>query len=153
MKRYLYYGKDCLRHKWFVFLAGVELGVPLLSLILHDWDKFTPRMFIAYARCFRKPNGEKQYEESDEFSYTWNRHQKINKHHWQSSLLTWDRGDTVALPMDENDIKEMVADWIGAGRAYGSTDTVAWYLERIGTPKLVLHPRTQNRVEELLGIR
>lgn len=152
MKRYWANFKAIWRHKYFVFLAGLELNVPIFQLVIHDWDKFTPRMFKAYAKCFYTESGEKQYQESEEFAITWNRHQKINKHHWQAHLLTWDRGATEALPMEENDIREMVADWKGAGRAYGTPDTVAWYQKRVGSPSLVLHPKTQKRVEELLGI-
>lgn len=34
-----------LKHKWFVLLAGLEVGVPLWRLIIHDWSKFTPAEF------------------------------------------------------------------------------------------------------------
>lgn len=152
MRRYWQYFISVVRHKWFVFLAGMELGVTIPNLILHDWDKFIPAFFIAYAKCFYAPDGSKQYQESPEFAYWWNRHQKINRHHWQSWLLTWDRGVTEALPMNYYDIIEMVADWKGAGRAYGSTDTLAWYMERRGTSKLQLHPFTQEVVDNLLGV-
>ncbi len=40
MKRHINYFKYVVRHKWFVFLAGIKLGVPIMSLIIHDWDKF-----------------------------------------------------------------------------------------------------------------
>lgn len=35
--RYLSY---VLRHKWYVAVAGIALGVPLWRLVLHDWTTF-----------------------------------------------------------------------------------------------------------------
>lgn len=106
MRRHWQYLKYVLRHKWFVFLAGLKLGVPILTLIVHDWDKFLPDEWFPYARTFYKPNGEKQYLESPEFAQAWMKHQHRNKHHWQywliagatplpaTNLIVWDRGET-----------------------------------------------------------
>jgi len=55
-----------------------------------------------------------------------------------------------ALPMPERYILEMVADWRGAGRAYGKNDTIAWYLNHHDNQ--IMHPDTRARVEHLLGI-
>jgi len=35
----------------------------------------------------------------------------------------------VPLAMPERYVKEMIADWRGAGKAYGNPDTAGWYLE------------------------
>src|SRR3972149_8819971 len=67
-----------LKHKWFVFVAGRRLGVPLYLLILHDWSKFLWCELPHYQRQF--------YGEANDplgFSYAWNHHQKSNKHHWE----------------------------------------------------------------------
>jgi len=56
----------------------------------------------------------------------------------------------VALPMPHKYILEMVADWRGAGRAYGNPDTQNWY--RLNKDKMILHQDTRREVEELLGI-
>ncbi len=134
-----------LRHKWFVLVAGLSLGVPLIVLIFHDWDKFLPDEWFPYARCFYKTNGEKQYVESVEFARAWMLHQHRNKHHWQywlnagvtplqqTNILVWDRGTasiiigshvyngdgmiSFRVPMPDLWRREMLADWIGAGRA------------------------------------
>lgn len=106
MRRYWQYLKYVLRHKWFVFVAGLKVGVPVWMLVLHDWDKFMPDEWFPYAKTFYKPNGEKQYNNSDDFAMAWMKHQKRNKHHWQYWLkenglriqarpyLVWDTGKT-----------------------------------------------------------
>jgi hypothetical protein len=50
--------------------------------------------------------------------------------------------------MAETDVREMVADWMGAGRALGKPDTRAWY--EANKDKMILHPATRRRVEMLL---
>ncbi len=150
MKRYTSYLKYVLRHKWFVFLACFEMRVPIWIAILHDWDKFLPDEFIPYARCFYKPDGSKQYKEAF-LPFAWNHHQKRNKHHWQYWLLTWDRGETVALEMPDLWRREMIADWIGAGKALGKPDTLAWY--EANKDKMILHPKTHEWVKATLERR
>ena len=54
----------------------------------------------------------------------------------------------VALRMPERYAKEMLADWRGAGRAYGNPDTKAWYLKRRNN--IILHHDTRQWVEEQL---
>jgi len=52
--------------------------------------------------------------------------------------------------MPYNAIREMVADWRGAGRALGKPDTVAWY--QVNRANMRLHPFTEWHVQTLLGI-
>lgn len=128
LKRHISYLKYVLRHKYYVYLAGRQLDVPFWILIFHDWDKFLPSEWFPYARTFYNEDGtDKDYEESPEFREAWRKHQKRNKHHWQYWLLTWDRGETQALPMSDLWVKEMITDWVGAGLANGYNDPNAWY--------------------------
>lgn len=194
MMRHWKYLKYVLRHKWFVFIECLKLGVPIWIAIAHDWDKFLPGMWMSYARTFYAPDGTSQYENSVYFAEAWMRHQHRNKHHWQhwlwvkmplidrdirlrqSEYMVWDSGKVQRVvtqmtvggvvlellppdkwhevgfpdPMPDVYIREMVADWRGAGRAAGKTDTAAWYEKN--RDKIILHPDTRQRVEELLGI-
>lgn len=109
MRRHLQYLKAVCRHKWYVFLACLQFGVPIWSAIAHDWDKFLLDEWLPYARTFYKPDGTKQYVESVEFAQAWMKHQHRNKHHWQywvrvsapnlytyirdANILIWDRGN------------------------------------------------------------
>lgn len=149
--RHWQYLNYVVRHKWYVFWACMQLRVPIWIALWHDWDKFLPGMWFPYARTFYAPNGgDKPYEETVEFATCWNAHQKRNKHHWQYWVLTWDRGDSECLDMPDVYRREMLADWRGAGRALGFTDTKAWYLQM--QDKIKLHPGTRNWIEHQLKV-
>lgn len=153
MRRHLNYLKYIIRHKWFVYIACLRLKNASLELlwlsVTHDISKFLPSEWKPYAQTFYKPDGSKQYVESLEFSQVWNAHQKRNKHHWQYYLITWDRGNTEPLPMPEIYAWEMVADWMGAGRAItGKWETKEWY-EKNKT-KIILHEDTRQLIESIL---
>lgn len=54
--------------------------------------------------------------------------------------------------MPEKYLREMIADWIGAGRAQGHGDDVeGWYAKN--KENMVLHPETRARLEDLLARR
>lgn len=146
---YLSYMKYIIRHKYFVFVASVALKVSLIQCLFHDFSKFTPSEWFPYMNCFYKKDGAKRYNETQEFAKAWNSHQKRNKHHYQYWLLTWDNGKTEALEMEECYVREMVADWFGAGKAItGKWDAKNWY--HANKHKMTLHDNTALRVEELL---
>lgn len=150
MRRHLAYARYVMRHKWFVFVACIKLGVPLWIAVFHDWDKFLPDEWFPYARAFYKPDGTSQYAPDETFTTAWNAHQKRNKHHWQYWMITWDRGETECLMMPEVYSLEMLADWIGAGRALGKPDTKAWYIDN--KDKIRLHPMTRAFIEMHLKV-
>ncbi len=150
-KRHLAYLKYVLRHKYYVW-RGCRIvgGIPFWRAIVHDWDKFLPDEWRPYAEAFYEPDGRSRYVESPAMADAWNRHQKRNRHHWQFWLLTWDRGETDALPMAEADLREMVADWIGAGWAIANRpDPSPWYQEN--RDRIILHPASRERLEDLLA--
>lgn len=147
MKRHLKYLSYVIRHKWFVFLACLKLDVPIWRAIIHDWHKFLPCEWFAYAYTFYEKDGsKKKYEENQSFEMAWNHHQKLGKHHWQYWLLTWDRGETKAIDMPSTYIREMIADWWGAGRAItGNWDANTWYDKN--KEKMNLSPVTRRLTE------
>ena len=149
MRRHLNYLKYLLRHKWFVLVACWRIGASMRLGILHDWSKFLPSEWLPYARCFYAPDGTKRYKEAAEFTFAWNDHQKRNRHHWQYWVIGWDRGTTEPLQMPRRYVLEMVADWMGAGRAItGEWETAVWY-EKNGS-NMQLHPVTRAQVESIL---
>ena len=109
-----------IRHKWFVFIAGRKIGVPLLRLIKHDWSKFMPSELPHYQRQF--------FGKADDplgFIICWIRHQNRHEHHWEYWIPRTGHNrcnppypDNKPIPMPINAIKEMAADWLGASRAY-----------------------------------
>jgi uncharacterized protein DUF5662 len=139
-----------LTHKRWVFKACRHWKVPLWRALIHDWHKFLPSEWFPYSRTFYCSDGTKCYQESLEFAYAWNLHQKRARHHWQFWLITWDRGNTIPLEMPETYVREMVADWWGAGRSYAGPDhdLPGWFVERQHI--ITLHPNTETLVRELL---
>lgn len=158
MTMYLKYFQKVMIHKWYVLLEGLKIHAPLYLLILHDWSKFLPDEFIAYAKNFNGPYkyNERPKEYIEAFNKAWLFHQHRNKHHWQYWFLVQDSESPVCVEMPSRYVYELVADWRGAGRAYGKTsrgdnpNTKEWYLER--KTKIMLHPKTRILVEKLLGL-
>jgi hypothetical protein len=158
--KHLRYLKYLLRHKWFVFLAGLRMKAPIWRLVIHDWSKFLPCEWIPYARFFYGPKPDKN--EPDDctyweavaahripFDHAWLHHQHFNPHHWQHWVLREDDGDTKFLQMPENFIREMVADWCGAGRAItGKWEVWIWYEKN--SAKMLLSPSVRALVENLI---
>jgi hypothetical protein len=141
------------KHKFFVLLACLRLRVPLHQAILHDWSKFLPDEWKPYANYFYgRGSVERQQprEAKLAFDRAWLKHQHRSPHHYQWHILRNDDGSTVPLPMPERFAREMVADWMGAGRALGKPDTAGWY--RHNRERIVLHPDTRAFVEGLLGV-
>lgn len=52
------------------------------------------------------------------------------------------------MPIPQRFVREMVADWYGAGMAQGKTDIHAWYA--LNRDHMLLHPATRALVEHLL---
>lgn len=152
-KRKQAYRKYILEHKRGVTKAGLQLGVPRWRLFIHDLDKLYPRMFKAYAEQFYDLDGNPQrVEESFEFKYTWNVHQKTKKHHWQHWVREDDDGTQEVMNAWQEDryaVLEMLADW-QSFEINGKGKTIEWY-ERTKNQKK-LHPMVRTQVEKLLGI-
>jgi hypothetical protein len=124
--RYLWY---VLRHKWFVFVAGRVLGVPLWQLLIHDLSKFSSAEWGPYVRRFYGGCGGvlDKAADSEEFRQAWAHHWQNNPHHpelWAGG----EHGDPYKrAPMPARFLAEMVADWYGAAMAQGKEDCWAWY--------------------------
>lgn len=149
MKAHISYLKYLLRHKYYVYIACGWCGVGRWQALIHDWHKFLPSEWSPYVETFYNPDGSKRYVESEAFNVAWNLHQKRGKHHWQHWLLTFDRGNTVALEMPNRYAREMVADWYGAGRAItGEWSAHHWYEKN--KANMQLHTETRTCVESHL---
>lgn len=143
-----------IKHKWFVFRAGLRTKAPLWRLIIHDWSKFTPSELPHYGRQFFGAA-----DRPEEFMAGWIHHQNHNPHHWEywiprtghnRCVPPYPDGKPVVMP--EWAVREMVADWIGASRAYTgqwpTPDNWPW-LEKSGD-KPILHVETRRLLNRLL---
>jgi hypothetical protein len=120
--KHLRYASYLARHKWFVFLECVRLGVPLRGLT-HDISKFLPDEWLPYAEMFYG-GGKDKHLGKDEFDAAWLRHIHRNNHHPQYWVLLENSGSLKVMDMPEGAIREMVADWRGAGKAQGHGDDI-----------------------------
>ncbi len=158
------YASYVLRHKWFVFRAGLRTKAPLWRLVIHDWSKMTPAEWFPYVQTFYG-RGEAYYRQGDRmigslrrprgygqaaFDRAWLHHQHANPHHWQHWVLREDDGGPKVLPMPEKFVREMVADWMGAGRAItGRWEVAEWYGKN--RERILLHDDTRALVDALIG--
>lgn len=146
-----------LKHKAYVFRAGLRTNAPIWRLIIHDWSKFTPSELPHYGRQFF---GDRSQPHA--FAAAWLHHQNANPHHWEYwiSRKQHDRNGggwaESILPMPEWAVREMIADWMGAGRAYSGSWPVnvrdwKWLNENWPKIRPRLHAMTALRVELVLS--
>ncbi len=170
MKQYIQYMKYVLRHKWYVMNECFRNRLYWQGII-HDLSKFLPSEFVPYAEYFHNKDGSSKvvrgatgyYQAAEtgdpEFTVAWLFHQNRNPHHWQFWILALDDGGILSVPMPEKYAKEMVCDWVGAGKAQGHfsppddpyNTTVSWYAKNKN--KMVLHKDTREYVENMIGVR
>ena len=163
MRAHVSYAKYVSRHKWFVFLAGLRVGAPLWRLLVHDWSKLTRSEWGPYVEQFYNRDGSKRdvrrpdggYDLAEQpyaFQRAWLGHQRRNKHHWQAWVLLGDNGQVIAIEMPLKYVREMVADWMGAGRAItGRWEVATWYAKN--RDLMVLHNKTREVVDALIAAR
>lgn len=158
MRKHWKYLKYVVRHKWFVLQYGIRSGVSIWRCLMHDMSKFMAWEWKPYVNYFYG-NGRTREDGANEdlnaqwlhdFEVAWNHHQKHNDHHWQYWIRMGDDGTTLVLPMSEQAMLEMLADWRGAGQALGKPDTVAWY--QANKHKMTMHGDTRAWIEEILGL-
>lgn len=137
-----------LRHKYFVFVAGLSVKASLWQLIIHDWSKLTPTEFIAYRNWFTLHQRDETSHVN--FQTAWLHHIHTNPHHWEHWVLRHHTGTVTVLRMPERYVREMAADWMGMGRFFGNTAS-EWY-ER-NRDAMALHPQTRSRIETLIGYK
>lgn len=148
---YLRYLKVVCRHKWFVFRAGLRTGAPLWRLAIHDWSKFSPAEYGAYARRFCTGRAGQLDNAADptKFHLAWTHHWHKNPHHWEHWLIIIDN-ELHPTRMPHKLVREMVADWMGAGRAYtGSWNVAEWYEKN--KDRMLLHDQVRLQVENLIA--
>jgi hypothetical protein len=160
MRAHLAYLKYVLRHKWFVFWACLKTGAGIWLGLIHDLSKFLPREWFPYIKQFYNSDGTKKPSIRDasgaydpaaqpkEFQEAWLNHQR-NRHHWQAWVSIGDGGKLTPILMPKRFLRELIADWMGAGMAQsGKTDPKAFY--ETNKSKMIFHDQTRQDLEEML---
>jgi hypothetical protein len=123
--KHIIYAKYIVKHKWFVFRAGLVLKVPLWRLIKHDLSKLLPSEWLPYTNWF---NGAPEERDKKKFQAAVELHKSRNDHHYEYWLdapgtypsgewmLNMLKGNEMVTDMPREAFLEMVADWAGAGR-------------------------------------
>lgn len=127
MLRWLF--NSWLRHKWYVFVIGTRIGVPLWQLLIHDLSKLHPAECRSYMRSWY---GLEKLRKSAH-----DHHVAHNKHHWQG----W-----IGMAMPEDYAAEMIADWMARCAIKGHMD-IEEHLKEIGHN---LHWLTKKRLRTIL---
>ena len=87
--------------------------------LLHDLSKYSPEEFLVGARYYqgtRSPNAAEKLEKG--YSSAWLHHKARNKHHWEYWVEFRDDGTEYYVKMPINFVKEMLCDWLSAGKTY-----------------------------------
>lgn len=154
-----YFEKTVIPHKIEVFKAGIgvcdSLGLDdwerrrmVERLIVHDFSKFSCDEHMAYSSFNFKDSSKNSESAKMNFEQAWNHHKHHNDHHPEHWLSVKRDGTTQPLVMDRFCQMEMIADWIGAGRTYGSS-IEAWLPNNIHT--FVFHPTTARTLSVMLN--
>ena len=158
----LKYLKTLLAHKWFVFRGGLMVGkIPLWRLIVHDWSKFTPWEFGRYARSFCGNYGVSPVDRdaiSADFAIAWLSHENKNPHHVGFWTPRTGQFHGIHLRMPDTFVREMVADLLGASRAYTGSWIMTDWLNDGNWDRLTSHMHVEsvqyfNYVLEEIGYR
>lgn len=154
LKRNLQYARYLARHKWYVYQAGRITGTPLWRLIIHDWTKLLPSEWTGYRDYFypsTKANEKflSRMKIKDRYFTAWNAHLRRNAHHWQYWVTSNDDGTYTTIEIPEQFVREMVADWCGAGRAItGKWDAIEWFAKN--ERKMKINEETRKLVVQML---
>lgn len=149
MNKHFRYFKYVILHKWYVYNAGRALGgIPLWRLIIHDYSKFSRAEWTPYVNRFfgGRAGVEDKALDPQEFHEAWRHHYTHNPHHWEYWCL-----GTKIDPMPWPYVREMIADWLGAGRGIaGHWDLTEWYNSTKERRNPNLHDRTLEDVELIM---
>jgi len=154
------YLRVVLRHKFYVYRYGRQLGVKRWILIIHDLSKFSRAEWRPYVQRFGSGRAGKEDKTGDTeaFREAWLHHWQNNPHHWEYWRADgpgrgwWPMEPPIdgALEMPEAYVREMIADWRAASKVYaGKDDPTDWY--NAHKDKQVMHPETRKLVERLMN--
>lgn len=153
------YNTRANEHVQFVQEAGVKIGVLPELLAIHDKSKWSPEEFDAYAQYFCSGVDKSPVDAdsiTDDFAVAWLHHIHHNPHHWQHWIFPdgYSPKDSSVengvVKMPERYALEMVADWLGASKAYtGSWDITDWFSKNVG--RIRVHSATAEYLRIVLG--
>lgn len=115
---------------------------------MHDISKTKRDEYRAYDDYFYV--GNRSARVVRDFNKAWLKHIHRNPHHWQHWVLIHDDEPMEALEMPLEYVYEMIADWWSFSFKSGNLREIFSWYEKHG-PGMILHPKTKNLVEDILG--
>lgn len=131
------------KHKIYVMRECFRVGLYRQGL-LHDLSKYSWTEFRIGCRYYqgtRSPNNAEREEKG--YSSAWLHHKGRNKHHYEYWQDNFDNGgNPIEMPMKYK--KEMLCDYLGAGRAYHGKSfnfekELKWWESKKSKP-IAMHP-------------
>lgn len=136
IKNFFGHLKTVIVHKYWVFYYGCKLGIPVRAFF-HDFSKFNPIEFFESVKYYQggKSSPINAAKVDKGYSLAWQHHKGRNPHHYEHWTDKYDTG-TVAIKMPFKYLVEMIADYLGAARAYHGKnftlqDELNWWKNKI----------------------
>lgn len=146
--------KTVVSHKWYVFVECKRMGL-FWNGVFHDMSKFSPSEFIPSVKYWSGTKSPIDTEkEVTGKSMAWLHHKGMNKTHFEY-WIDFVKGESIPREMPVEYVIEMVADWIGASKAYGkNSHTFESPLNRFIKLKheMILHKETSKMFEDFLSV-
>ena len=146
--------KTILTHKFWVFYYSCKLGIPWRGLV-HDLSKFSPIEFWESVKYYQggKRSPINACKEDKGYSLAWQHHKGRNPHHYEYWTDNYDTG-TTNIEIPEKYVKEMIADYMAAGRTYNGKsftidDEIKWW-NNCKDFKFI-HPKTKELITKMFN--
>ena len=140
--------KTVIIHKYWVFKYAKKIGIPWQGLI-HDLSKFSWTEFSESVKFYQEGKSSPivAAKKAQGYSLAWQHHKGRNPHHYEHWTDKYDDG-TIALKMPFKYILELIADYLGAGRAYQGKDFTPekeykWWKNLIDNKDIMMHEETK----------
>lgn len=153
IKNFFGHLKTIIVHKYWVFYYGCKLGIPVRAFF-HDFSKFNPIEFFESVKYYQggvsSPINAAKADKG--YSLAWQHHKGHNPHHYEHWTDKYDTG-TVSIKMPWKYVIEMLADYLGAARAYTGKKfsligELEWWKNKLETNPLI-HPETCNFMTQM----
>ena len=143
-----------IRHKYFVFLYAVHLGIPCIGF-MHDWSKFSWEELITSGKYYLGTQSPQILERNanDDYSLVSIHHTGHNKHHWQY-WVDYRKENTLVYCIPYKYAVEYVCDSLSASRVYNGKhhdkgDAYTYFNNYCD--KCMMHPAIKEFVSDCLA--
>ena len=147
--------KKVCTHKHWVFYYCCKVGIPFQGL-MHDLSKFSPTEFWESVKYYQGTSSPiDACKKENGWSAAWMHHKGRNKHHYEYWQDNFDNGgNPIEMPMKYK--KEMLCDYLGAGRAYHGKSfnfekELKWWETKKSKP-IAMHPNDIAFIDKYINL-